>query len=157
MKEKLVELIGPSKNLDYNAIQEVLKKTGAYIEGYVIWVAERYGSSFIHSKLSKPDITEAFINATKAEKTDFPQHIYNAGNIYMQLSNSDIEFDSIIDKLISMCMPEAVYYLFMTNGVKIEKLEKAARIYTLTFPSVLEQMPQEYKDVGDRLINHDST
>lgn len=155
--EELNGLIGkpPTRSeasYDYTPLKEMLDETGAALEGYVSWVAEKYGVTHIRSKLLAKDTIRDFKRASEMEVSALPQHIVNAGTIFANISESGLLDDKILERLLDMAMPHALYFLFAAEGVEIKKLRAQARRYALTFPSAILQLPDSYLEVAKRLV-----
>ena len=158
--QELNGLIGrpPSRteaSFDYAPLEAVLEKTGAALEGYVSWVAEKYGVTNIRSKLLSDEVTKAFISTSSMEKKALPQHIVNAGTIFSNINDSGLLTEGVIERLLDMAMPHAVYFLFAAEGIEIKKLRAQARRYALTFPLAIQQLPDNYIDVAKRLVGEE--
>lgn len=158
--QQLNGLIGKSSTKEdpsyYTKLEDVLKTTGADLEGYVSWVAEKYGVINLRRKLIESKVIEDFVQATRAERAAFPQHILNAGTIFSNISKSGLLDSNVLERLMDMTMPHALYFLFASVGTDIKVLRSTARKYALTFPSAIRQLPEEYIEVARKLVGEEN-
>lgn len=160
LKEQLDALLGASKSTscDYKALKHLLDKTKVTLESYLLWVGEKYGVLHLRSKITSNEVMRRFLGESLTAQTSFPQHIYNAAVIFSNISESGILDSNIVDKLISMSMPAAVFFLMAAEGYEIGKLRAEARKYITTFPTAVIQLPEVYVDVAKKLVGeYDST
>ena len=148
---ELEELFGRSFRLPTAAMAKALTEKKVPLRPYLTWLLKVKGQSGFRQNLVR-GIGE-YDKARTNEIQCLPQHIFNAGDILSRLTESSVVNDGVMETLERMCMPHAIYFLFASVGLPLGKYRKAAVEYASMFPEAVRNLPEQYKQLAEALID----
>lgn len=157
------EMFGRQTSIAYATLANMLNdaastdcKLSAY--GYLMWLIEHYGHNcvFRNVAMSQKSVT-GYTQEAHRLMEEAPAMLLNAHMYVEKILSNVADIDTCFKQLEGMTFPYILYVLFSAsgNGDLVKRYKAETEEQLRRYPSILDKLPQSYRDVAKEFIDAD--